>query len=110
MSMEIFRSKILVVDDDKGQTDYLSLVLRLAGYQRVECINDSRGVLSACIELDPDLILLDLLMPQPDGFHLLNLIQQHMGRKTYLPIFVLTAEASLKHANVRFLAARPILF
>lgn len=96
MSADIFNSKILVVDDDKSQTDYLSLVLRVAGYQFVECINDSRGVLSACIELNPDLILLDLLMPQPDGFHLLNLIHQRMGVRTYLPIFVLTAEASLE--------------
>lgn len=96
MSAEIFDSRILVVDDDKSQTDYLSLVLRMAGYNNVQCINDSRGVLSACIELDPDLILLDLLMPQPDGFHLLKLIHQRMNPKTYLPIFVLTAEASLE--------------
>lgn len=96
MSTDIFDSKILVVDDDRSQTDYLSLVLRVAGYKQIQCINDSRGVLSACIEFDPDLILLDLLMPQPDGFHLLKLIHQRMGRKTYLPIFVLTAEASLE--------------
>jgi putative two-component system response regulator len=96
MSLEILNSRILVVDDDRSQTDFLSLVLNMAGYRNVECINDPRGVLSACIELDPDLILLDLLMPQPDGFHLLNLIHQRMGRKTYLPIFVLTAEASLE--------------
>lgn len=96
MSDDIFRSKILVVDDDKNQTDYLSLVLHMAGYRNVQCINDPRGVLSACIEFNPDLILLDLLMPQPDGFHLLKLIHQRMGVKTYLPIFVLTAEASIE--------------
>lgn len=104
MNTHIRGSKILVVDDDKGQTDYLSLVLRLNGYENVLCINDSRGVLSACIEFNPDLILLDLIMPQPDGFHLLKLINQKLARNTYLPIFVLTAEANLE-ARKRALAS-----
>src|SRR4051812_27265567 len=102
MSDETLDCKILVVDDDSSQTNYLALVLEIAGYKHVRSINDSKGVLSACIEFQPDLILLDLLMPYPDGFQLLDLIGHRMGAGTYLPILVLTAEASLESRKRAF--------
>lgn len=96
MKDETLDSKILIVDDDVSQTKYLAFVLEIAGYKHVRCINDSRRVLAACIEFQPDLVLLDLVMPYHDGFHLLNLIQRHVSGKTYLPIFVVTAESTLE--------------
>lgn len=59
--------KILVVDDDQGTTRLLELVLSKEGYD-VITINNGPDALPAALAHDPNLILLDLVMPTMDGF------------------------------------------
>jgi len=58
--------KILVVDDDPGTTKLLELILGQEGYD-VAAINNSYDTLSTAMAYDPNLVLLDLVMPSADG-------------------------------------------
>ena len=59
--------KILVVDDDQGTTKLLEFILGKEGYD-VASVNNSSDTLSTAVAYDPNLILLDVMMPSVDGF------------------------------------------
>jgi CheY-like chemotaxis protein len=63
-------AKILIVDDDPDVVLFLSTVLQDHGYDTIEAANGREGLQKAR-ELRPDLILLDLMMPQKSGISLL---------------------------------------
>jgi DNA-binding response OmpR family regulator len=77
-----FMAKIMVVDDDKLVTDLLEKLLEIDGYTTVSVNESSQAIEKARIE-NPDLILLDLMMPQPDGFRLCRMLRDE-------PFFALT--------------------
>jgi two-component system alkaline phosphatase synthesis response regulator PhoP len=58
--------KILIVDDDLGTTKLLEFILSKEGYDVVS-VNNSYDTLPAALAHNPDLILLDLMMPNVDG-------------------------------------------
>src|SRR5205814_8924900 len=66
-------------------------------------ITDSRKALDICATFDPDLILLDLIMPGMDGFALLEALRED-GSESFLPIVVLTADIT-EEATARALEA-----
>jgi DNA-binding response OmpR family regulator len=45
---------------------------------------------------EPDLIMLDLMMPELDGYSILELLSKRIPKNTYLPIIVLTADATIQ--------------
>jgi CheY-like chemotaxis protein len=59
-------TKILVIDDDSAVTDLLSLLLRSQGFD-VTATNSSTDGLNFVREIQPDLVVLDLMMPEIDG-------------------------------------------
>jgi putative two-component system response regulator len=85
---------ILVVDDEQTNVLFIQRLLEQWGYRNVAATTDSGQVVDLCERLQPDLLLMDLHMPQPDGFALLELLAPWMTKKGYLPIMVLTADAS----------------
>jgi putative two-component system response regulator len=85
---------ILVVDDEQLNVLYLERLLGQWGYTNVAATTDSAQVVDLCEQLQPDLLLLDLHMPQPDGFALLEMLAPWIAKKGYLPILVLTADVS----------------
>ena len=87
------RMKILIVDDEPANVALLQEVLVESGYTRLEAVLDSKRALGTCKEFLPDLILLDLMMPPPDGFAILEALQQQRD-ETFLPVVVLTADTS----------------
>ena len=58
--------KILVVDDEKPIADILEFNLRREGYE-VHCAHDGNEAVEMVEELQPDLILLDIMLPNKDG-------------------------------------------
>lgn len=58
--------KILVVDDDQGTTRLLEFVLSQEGYD-VASVNNGCDTVPTAVDYSPNLILLDLVMPSPDG-------------------------------------------
>jgi putative two-component system response regulator len=91
--------RILVVDDQKANVLLLERILRRGGYRNIESTTESRSVLALFIEFDPDIILLDLMMPELDGFQVMRGLLQIMAEDDYRPILVLTADATeeVKH-------------
>ena len=82
--------RILLIDDDKNLTDYMTLILQKAGMQ-IQAINDPLDTLKRLTHFKPDLILLDLHMPQCSGLEIAQIIRQDQD---YLgtPIVYLSAE------------------
>lgn len=96
MNQEILQQlKILIVDDEILNVKLLEQLLRKVGYTDLRSTTDSRVVLSLYHEFQPDLILLDLMMPHLDGFAVMQQIRQTELGNDYLPILVLTADGSL---------------
>jgi len=87
------RMKILIVDDEPANVALLQEVLVENGYARMEAVRDSKLVLEACKKFQPDLILLDLMMPPPDGFAILESLRSE-NDENFLPVVVLTADTS----------------
>lgn len=82
-------AKIIVVDDDKASTDLFKQVLLMNGYE-VVTINESSKVMGIATDEQPDLIILDLMMPDPDGFKVCRMLRADpLHRRT--PIIIVTA-------------------
>ncbi len=82
-------SRILIVDDDIPTTTLLERVLSGEGYEAIS-INDSSIAIQAAKSVNPDLFLLDLMMPQPDGFRLCRMVRAE-PRFFLTPIIIVTA-------------------
>src|SRR5688500_931463 len=87
-------ARLLIVDDQEGNVRLLEALLRRAGYSAVERLTDSRLVLPLFLEFAPDMILLDLHMPHLDGLAVLEQLRPHTPPDTFLPILMLTTDAS----------------
>ncbi|NLK97825.1 MAG: response regulator transcription factor, partial [Epulopiscium sp.] len=80
--------KILVVDDEKNIADIIKFNLKKEGYE-VLTAYDGEEALDIIFSKDPDLILLDIMMPKIDGFQVCRKVRE----KKSTPIVMLTARA-----------------
>jgi len=92
---DVFRSRILVVDDHPGNVMLLRGLLAQDGYEHVRDLSDPREVVSVVGAWNPDLILLDLHMPHVDGHTLLAELRMQRWI-SFLPILVLTADTTVE--------------
>ena len=86
-------ARILIVDDDPANVDVLRRILEQGGFTRIEWTNDSREACSTYVRVRPDLILLDLHMPEVEGSTVLDQLNA-VAEASYLPILILTADLS----------------
>jgi signal transduction histidine kinase len=86
-------ARIFVVDDHPANIALMVGILDHAGYRNVFTEMDSRNVSGRLPEVDPDLVILDLLMPHLDGFAVLRHIRRFAPREV-LPVLVLTADTT----------------
>src|ERR1051325_5566160 len=77
---------ILVVEDEPALRDTLSYNLKKDGFA-VEAVGDGRSALESARRLKPDLIVLDLMLPEIDGFEVCRILRKEM----ITPILMLTA-------------------
>src|SRR5438132_7904609 len=87
------RMKILIVDDEPANVALLQEILIENGYARTESVLDSKLVLETYKKFQPDLVLLDLMMPPPDGFAILESLRSETD-DSFLPVVVLTADTN----------------
>lgn len=83
------KAKILVADDDKSTRELISIVLEDEGYEVITAINGIETVEKTQKD-KPDLIVLDIMMPQMDGYEALNKIKEN-AEIANIPILVITA-------------------
>ena len=69
---------VLIVDDDEGVREYVRVNLEMEGYAVREAGNAEEG-LGVLEEVSPDLILLDVMMPEVDGWEMLRRVQERHG-------------------------------
>jgi excisionase family DNA binding protein len=72
------RRLILIVDDDERLREFIRVNLEMEGYAVREAASADEG-LQVLDEQPPDLILLDVMMPQVDGWEMLRQVQEHTG-------------------------------
>src|SRR5699024_12275832 len=75
--------KILIVEDEKPIADILKFNLEKEGYQ-VLVVNDGNDAIDIAEEENPDLILLDLMLPAKDGYEVLREILKMQGRRVVM--------------------------
>src|SRR5471032_1011340 len=92
---EILNASILVVDDQEANVMLLEQMLRNAGYSRISSTMDPQAVRALHQEHRYDLILLDLQMPEMDGFEVMEGLRD-IEAGSYLPVLVITAQPGHK--------------
>ena len=80
----------MVVDDDQNICELLRLYIEKEGYE-VAIANDGRQALRVFEETDPDLILLDIMLPELDGWQ----VCREIRKKSQCPIIMLTAKGEV---------------
>jgi putative two-component system response regulator len=93
-SGELIKMKILIVDDEPVNVALLEEILVENEYTRFESVTDSKLALDVCKKFQPDLVLLDLMMPPPDGFAVLELLLADDDDATFRPVVILTADTT----------------
>jgi two-component system KDP operon response regulator KdpE len=78
--------KILVIDDDAAVTDLLSLLLKSQGFD-VTSTNSSTDGLNLIRDAQPDMVVLDLMMPEMDGWEVCRAVRSF----SQVPIIILSA-------------------
>lgn len=92
---EVLNAKILIIDDASANLSLLEALLAKEGFTQVISTADSTKAIDLFTAFQPDLIMLDLMMPELDGYAILDLLAKHVPEDTYLPVLVLTADATV---------------
>jgi PAS domain S-box-containing protein len=92
---EILNASVLIVDDLEANVMLLEQVLRNVGYTNITSTQDPRAVLELHRANRYDLILLDLQMPEMDGFQVIEALKE-IETGGYLPVLVITAQPGHK--------------
>jgi two-component system sensor histidine kinase/response regulator len=95
MNPEIIQnSRVLILDDQEANRLLLQRILEHHGYRHFRCIGDSSRAIEEFQEYQPDLLLLDLMMPKVNGYAVLNQLRAQLAADTYMPVLVITADIS----------------
>src|SRR6188474_3654487 len=98
---ELFMSeKILIIDDDLDTLRLVGLMLQRQGYQISAATNCQQG-LDKAFEEDPDLILLDIMMPDMDGYEVTRRLRRNPSTME-TPILMFTAKTQLDDKVIGF--------
>jgi twitching motility two-component system response regulator PilG len=88
----VSKRKILIVEDEESLLKLESILLTSRGYE-VKGVADGKAALVAVAEMQPDLVLLDIMLPEIDGFEVCRQIKSSEATK-HIPVIMLTAKKS----------------
>jgi diguanylate cyclase (GGDEF)-like protein len=86
----MFKKKLLVIDDTDLMRKLISDVLQEAGYDVILAVTGQEGIEKVSLE-KPDLVILDVVMPEMDGFEVCKILRED-DSNNLLPIIILTAQ------------------
>ena len=87
--VKLFMKKIMVVEDDRQASTFLAELLAMEGYAPI-VVNESARAVSMAMATLPDAFLLDLMMPDPDGFKVCRMLRATTNF-ALTPIIIVTA-------------------
>jgi CheY-like chemotaxis protein len=85
-------ASVLIVEDDRDSCDVLDRFLRRSGHE-TECVPNGREALSVLVQQPPDVIVMDMCMPEMDGVSLLQVLRSYL-RWNRLPVVLVTGAAT----------------
>src|SRR5688500_15493338 len=94
MEDRVAQARILIVDDEEDNVQVLRRIGEAEGYANVVSTKHQEGVEGVTREIDPDLILLDIVMPRMTGHDVLRKLQEMDAGAMYRPVLVLTSDHS----------------
>jgi DNA-binding response OmpR family regulator len=83
------KKRVMIIDDDKEFLEELKDMLELSGYELV-AVNDSGTAVEAAKKIKPAVVLLDLKMPQKNGFQIANELR-YFSELARIPIIAMSA-------------------
>lgn len=86
-------SRLLIIDDDRDTTRLLEMILARDGHE-IKSVNDGNVAMTTAISYQPDIILLDLMMPAIDGFEVCRTLRAD-SRFKLTPIILFTAKGDV---------------
>ena len=89
-------AKIMIVDDEPINIDVVQAFLEEEKYHNFVTVDDSTQAMKLLEETRPDLLLLDLMMPEVSGFDILSAVRAHPKFK-HLPVIILTASTDTEN-------------
>ncbi|WP_438947016.1 response regulator [Sediminibacterium sp.] len=92
MREDLKDSRILIVDDTLANIEVLENLLLMKGYTNVRSISDSTKAIETIKSFEPELILLDLMMPEVSGFDIMEQLNKEADAYKLMRILVLTAD------------------
>ena len=82
---------VLIADDDRDIVRFVEVNLRLEGFEVITA-HDGEDALAKALELQPNLVLLDVMMPLMDGFEVCTKLRED-DRSAHIPVIMLTAKS-----------------
>src|ERR1041385_1781491 len=103
-------ARVLVVDDEKDVVELVKFLLERDGHQVIEAYNGREALERAYAE-HPDLIILDIMMPEMDGYTVNARLTESEGPRR-IPVIILTAKGQMRDvfemaSNVAFYMEKP---
>jgi DNA-binding response OmpR family regulator len=89
MMESIYDKKIILVDDDQGILTMLETLLEKEGYHNLVTCSSGKEIIEALNSFTPDIIVLDIMLPDMDGFQICTEIRKH----SMVPILFLSAKS-----------------
>ncbi|MFW5947357.1 MAG: response regulator, partial [Gemmatimonadota bacterium] len=91
---EYLDATILIVDDEPANVRLVERILEREGFRNIESTTDPRHFLALYTARKPDILLLDLHMPEMDGFAVMEQLRGRIPANDFVPILVLTADVT----------------
>jgi putative two-component system response regulator len=93
-SDEPLPARVLIVDDELANVQFLRHVLEDQGYAGIFAITDAAEAVERLDDIAPDIILLDLVMPGFDGFQFMERFREWLPPGAFIPLVVVTGDTS----------------
>jgi DNA-binding response OmpR family regulator len=96
------KNKIFICEDDPGISEVMNMILEGEGYE-TKCFNNGRNIEKEIEEGRPDLILLDLWMPEMDGEAIIAKLKGNEGTNN-IPIIIVSAASDIERVAIQYKA------
>jgi CheY-like chemotaxis protein len=91
-------TKVLIIDDQEPNLILLASILENSGYSNIVTLQDSRKAIEEVEKMQPDIVLLDIMMPHVTGYDILQHLKENGKLTGTMPVIVLTADITM-HAR-----------